>query len=54
MVLASNMGIQCVVFENDNLELIQTCRNEIQRRELGAIVQDILFMNNGFDRVGFT
>lgn len=54
VVLASNMGIQCVVFENDNLELIQTCRNEIQRRELGAIVQDILFMKNGFDRAGFT
>lgn len=54
MVIASNLGIQCVVFENDNLELIQTCSNEVQRRELGAIVQDINSMKNGFSRGGFT
>lgn len=46
MVLAANLDTPCVVFESDNIVLVQVCINEIQRGELGAISQDINFLKN--------
>lgn len=50
-ILASNLQISRVVFESDNLELIQSCRNEIERRVLEAVIQDINVLRTDFDRV---
>lgn len=38
---ASSLGLDRIDLESDNLVLIQTCRGEITRHEIGPFVQDI-------------
>lgn len=54
MTLASNLFIDKVVFESDCLELVQTCRGEINRGEISSIMQDVFSLKNNFQRCGFT
>lgn len=54
LAFAVNMGITRIVVENDCLELIQACREEIVRGEIFNIVKDVLALKNKFQKVGFT
>lgn len=52
--LASNLGMENVVFEGDNLDLTKACRNEIIRRDIINILQDVWVSKQSFSRCGFT
>lgn len=51
---AVKLGISSVIFESDNLELIQACRQDIQRGKIKNIVEDMLLLKGSFHRSGFT
>lgn len=54
MNLASNLLIDKVVFESDCLELVQSCRGEIQRGEISGIMQDVQHLKRNFLKCDFT
>lgn len=51
---AVNMGITRIIVENDCLELIQACREEIVRGEIYNIVKDVITLRRNFQTLGFT
>lgn len=54
MMLASNLFISSVVFESDNLNLIESCRRNQEKEEIRSILSDIKTLKNQFQRCGFT
>lgn len=48
------LGFENAVFEADNLELINTCRKDIERLEISGFVKDILQIRNEGIARGFT
>lgn len=54
LAFADSMGMEAILVENDCLELIQACRNEIRRGEIFNVVKDIITFKKHFQRAGFT
>lgn len=54
MSFAESMGLEQITVENDCLELIQACRDEISRGEISNIVKDIKVLKTRFQMVAFT
>lgn len=54
VAVASNFGVTRVLFENDNLNLINACRGEDKWGEIQTIIQDISLYKTHFQKVGFT
>lgn len=54
MSFAESMGLERITVENDCLELIQACRDEISRGEISNIVKDIKVLKTRFQMVAFT
>lgn len=54
VAVASSFGVSRVLFENVNLNLINTCRGEDKWGEIQAVVHDISSMKAQFQKVGFT
>lgn len=54
VVLAQNLGLEKVIFENDNLMLIKACRKEEVIGEIQNLVADIFHMKVNFQACGFT
>lgn len=52
--MAVNLNIPSVIFESDNLCLIEVCRGKARKEQIRGIVNDINTMKNQFQRVEFT
>lgn len=52
--IATNFGIKKFILENDNLDLIRTCRGEISRGEIISIIGDIHELKRKADWCNFT
>lgn len=53
LAFADSMGMDKIVVENDCLDLIKACRNEIIRGEIFNVVKDIIALKNSFQSAGF-
>lgn len=54
LVFAVSLGIQCLVAENDSLDLIRACRGELQNGEILSLIGDIQCLKTRFQKIGFT
>lgn len=54
MVLASNLFLLSVIFESDNLCLIEAGRGNMVREEIRNIITDIISLKSQFQQCGFT
>lgn len=54
LAFADSLGMRCILVENDNLELIQACRNEMKRGEILNVVKDISTLKGNFQMAGVT
>lgn len=52
--LAVNLGMPRVILESDYLELVQTCRGEVEKGEISIIVQYIKRLRDHFLMCGLT
>lgn len=48
LAFAGNLGIRLLEVDNDCLELVQACKNEINRMEIFSILTDINFLKRNF------
>lgn len=51
--LSRSFNLQNVVFESDNLALIEACRGRKEVREIQSILHDIRFIKASFNNCGF-
>lgn len=54
VAVTCNFGVTNVIFECDNLDLIQACRGEHKVGEINYLVQDVLQIKEQFQSCGFT
>lgn len=52
--LAVNLQMTHITVENDNLDLVNSCRGECERGEIRNIIQDVLILKAKFQKCGFT
>lgn len=53
LAFAGNLGIRLLEVDNDCLELVQACKNEINRMEIFSILTDINFLKRNFHDLTF-
>lgn len=54
LAFAHSLGMTNIIVENDNLELIQACREDINRGEIRSITNDVVALKRNFQKAGFT
>ncbi|XP_057441354.1 uncharacterized protein LOC130733241 [Lotus japonicus] len=54
VLMAINLDLKKVVFESDSLDLIQSCKGEKQKGEIGTIVEDIKKWSEQFPQWSFS
>lgn len=52
--LVVNLGLPCVIFESNCLDLVEMCRRNMIRKEIDSIVKDIQSLKIKFTFVAFT
>lgn len=54
IIFASNLQLNKIVMESDNLQLVQAVRGEIEVRSISNLIQDILTLHSKFQGFGIT
>lgn len=54
MMLASNFSFPSVIFESDNMDLVEICRGNKIMEVIRGITTHIMSFRNGFQNCGFT